>query len=315
MNPSPSELVSYMNRNYPGGKYHSVYEAGFSGYWIHRELIKLGFENSITNAADVPTTNKEKDRKSDPIDSAKLSRELENQSLTGIYIINQEQEGLRSLYRLYSQYTKRNTQIKNRIKSLLNFTGIKIPERFEDSYWSKNYINMLRQINIAEDTVRIVLNDHIDELEHTRQKRLTLLRNIRIICKNISTIQYLRTVPGVGLITAFVLYVELVDIKRFKSLDKIQSYIGFVPSTSSSGEKEQVKGITNRHNKFLRNIIIESAWVAVRMDPALTSAYNQLTKRLTKQRAIVRIAKKLVNRIRWVWLHQQEYVPGLVECL
>jgi transposase len=125
----------------------------------------------------------------------------------------------------------------------------------------------------------------------------------------------LRTVPGVGLITAFVLYVELVDIKRFKGLDKIQAYIGFVLSTSSSGEKEHVNGITNRHNKLLRNIIIESAWIAVRKDPALTSAFNQLTKRLTKQRAIVRIAKRLVNRIRWVWLHQKEYVPALVECL
>jgi transposase len=182
MNPSPSELVAYMNRNYPGGRYNSVYEAGFSGYWIHRELIRMGFDNIITNAADVPTTNKEKDRKSDPIDSAKLSRELENHSLAGIYIVNTKQEGLRSLYRLYSQYTKRNTQIKNRIKSLLNFTGIKLPEKFEDSYWSKDYLNMLKEISLTEDTIRMVLDDHIDELEHTRQKRVTLLRNIRDIC-------------------------------------------------------------------------------------------------------------------------------------
>jgi transposase len=126
-------------------------------------------------------------------------------------------------------------------------------------------------------------------------------------------IALLRTIPGIGLTTSFVLFTELVDIHRFRKLDHLCSFIGLVPSTASSDTKVRVNGITPRHNKYLRYLVIEAAWIAVRKDPALTAAYNELTKGMTKQRAIIRIAKKLTNRIRYVWLHQKEYVVATVE--
>ena len=86
MNPSADDLYQHMISNYPGGIYKCVYETGFSGYWSHRQLVQLGIDNIVTNAADVPTSNREKDRKRDSVDSRKLARELENGSLTpGIY--------------------------------------------------------------------------------------------------------------------------------------------------------------------------------------------------------------------------------------
>ena len=84
MNPSPSELFNYLKKNYPGGIYHIVYEAGFCGFWAQRKFEELGLDCIVVNPADVPTSNKEKVNKNDPIDSRKLSRELENKSLNGI---------------------------------------------------------------------------------------------------------------------------------------------------------------------------------------------------------------------------------------
>ena len=78
MDPSPQQLTKHLQKNYPDGIYHTVYEAGFCGYWIHRELVDCGIDNIVVNAADVPTSHKEKDRRDDKIDSAKLARELEN---------------------------------------------------------------------------------------------------------------------------------------------------------------------------------------------------------------------------------------------
>lgn len=205
-NPSPGELAVYMNKNYPGGIYRSVYEAGFCGYWIHRELTNLKFVNIITNAADVPTTNKEKDRKSDPVDSAKLSRELENSSLTGIYILDPRQEALRSLSRLFRQNTQRIVQIKNRIKGFLNFVGQKLPDSSETAYWSNNFIQMLETSEFSEKINRTILDEHLNELEIVRAKRLRLLREIRDLSKDFPTIQLLRSIPGVGSLTAFILF-------------------------------------------------------------------------------------------------------------
>jgi transposase len=313
MNPSPVALSDFMQKHYPGGNYRSVYEAGFCGYWIHREMTRLGFENIIVNPADVPSTNKEKDRKDDPIDSNKLSRELGNHSLNGIYVPNEQQEAMRSVSRLYRQYSERNVQIKNRIKGFLAFIGQPIPVEYEESRWSFGFIHMLKTIPLKNEDNRMVLSEHVAELEHVRTRQSAVLRKIRALSKGVPTIAFLRTIPGIGIVTSFVLFTELVDIHRFHKLDHLCSFIGLVPSTASSGATVRVNGITPRHNKFLRYLIIEAAWIAVRKDPAMTAAYNELTKRMTKQRAIVRIAKKLTNRIRYVWLHQKEYVPSIVE--
>ena len=86
MNPDPQKLVEYLKRNYPEAEYRSVYEAGFSGFEAHRTLCKLGVKNIVINPADVPTSGRERNYKNDSIDSRKLARELENGSLTGIYI-------------------------------------------------------------------------------------------------------------------------------------------------------------------------------------------------------------------------------------
>lgn len=56
--PDASELGNYLKANFQNADYYSVYEAGFSGFWVHEDLKKEGITNIIINAADVPTTKK-----------------------------------------------------------------------------------------------------------------------------------------------------------------------------------------------------------------------------------------------------------------
>jgi transposase len=229
MNPSPDELHKHMSRHYPNGRYISVYEAGFCGYWIHRKLSELSFENIIVNPSDVPSTNKERDRKSDPIDSSKLSRERANNSLSGIFVPDAHHEALRCLNRLYKQNTRRTTQIKNRIKGYLHFIGTQLPEEFDRLCWSNNFLLFLSNLQFSDPLNKIVIDTHLDDLKHARKTRCSILGQIRKASKNVPIIQLLITVPGVGLLTAFTLYAELIDINRFKNLDNLASYVGLVP--------------------------------------------------------------------------------------
>ena len=123
----------------------------------------------------------------------------------------------------------------------------------------------------------------------------------------------LRTIPGIAFITAITLYTEIIDINRFKNLDHLASFVGLVPSVDSSDNKEKQKGLSNRRCRYLRSILIEAAWISVRKDPAMTLAYSQLIKRMCKQKAIVHIAKKLLNRIRYVWKNNTPYVIAVIE--
>ena len=97
------------------------------------------------------------------------------------------------------------------------------------------------------------------------------------------------------------LITEIIDIDRFKKLDHLKAYSGLIPTTDSTGERDRAKGITKRRNIFLRHVLIEASWVAIRKDPALLQYYSKACLRMKGQQAIVRVAKKLLSRIRYVW--------------
>jgi transposase len=109
-----------------------------------------------------------------------------------------------------------------------------------------------------------------------------------------------------------ILLTEIIDINRFKNLDHLASYVGLIPGEDSSGEQERNTGISHRRNAHLRCMLIECSWVAVREDPALLMAFGKLSKRMVKNRAIVRIARKLLNHIRYVLKHQEPYRTSVV---
>ena len=317
MDPNPEQLSKYLRTNYPNGIYQSVYEAGFCGYWIDRQLHALGIKNIIVNPADVPTSNKEKTRKTDGVDSRKLARELSSENLTGIYVPCEEHEAERILSRLRIQLTKDQTRLKNRIKSLLNFLGVQLPENIELKHWSGGYISYLHKLEFKYDPVKQTLEQLLKQLSDLRKQLTEVLKLLR---KSVNQnerrqkiVNHLLTVPGVGFITAVTLYTEIMEINRFRRFDELSSYVGLAPSTHSSGEKERVIGMSHRQNVHLRNILIESAWVAVRKDPAMTMVFGKLSKRMKKQEAIVRIAKKLLSRIMHVWKQQEDYSLAVVE--
>lgn len=317
MNPNPKELYNYLTKHYPNANYNSVYEAGFSGFWADRQLQSLGIKNMVVNPADVPTKSKERRKKTDKIDSSKLARELSVGNLEGIYIPSSKAEALRALIRLRRQIVTDQTRQKNRIKSLLMFLGYSVPEDIQTRHWSQRYIQALRQLDIEHEESRTTLNELLNNLNFIRSQLVEILKQIKgFIAQDQQadkTVRLLKTIPGIGSILAVILYSEIIDINRFKRLDELSNYVGFSPAIYSSAEKEINLGITKQKNKYLRNYLIESAWTAIRKDPALQMAYGQLCQKMPSNKAIIRISKKLLNRIRSVWINQQEYVIAIVK--
>ncbi len=316
MNPSPSELHHYLTRHYPGGCYHSVYEAGFCGFGAHRQLVALKIDNRVTHPADVPTAHKERSRRNDKVDSRKLARELEKGDLEAIYIPSIEFECFRSLVRRRNQTAKSLRQIKNRIKGFLHYYGISIPDTFGDRCWSRPFVAWLSSLTLAYGPGTQTLQLLIEELQEHRARMLKITRLLRIYLRqepHRAIIERLRSVPGIGPIVAATLYAEIMTMSRFANLDQLAAWVGLIPSTDNSGEKERNLGITSRRNRHLRYLMVEAAWKAMSKDPALTLAYQKLCQRMKPCRAIIRIAKKLLNRIRAVWLQNKNYVLAVVE--
>jgi len=315
--PRSEVLKNYLTRNFPNGNYYSAYEASFCGFKIHRDLLSLGIKNIVVNPADIPTTDKERKQKEDSRDSRKIARELSQKDLTPIYVPEIDIEGDRCLVRHRKTLTKEIARTKNRVKSQLYYFGIEIPTQFSGKkYWSKLFTSWLHSIELPSDSAKTALSAHLEMAETQRKKQYFINKEIRKLSeKEIYKNNYnlLISVPGIGTLTAMIILTELGDIKRFKNLDKLCSFIGLVPMTNSTGENERVGDITVRRNKMLRTAIVESSWIAIRNDPALMLAYQKLIKRMKPQQAIIRIAKKLVSRIMYVLKNKEAYVHAVVK--
>ena len=316
MDPSTEQLKRHMEKNYPGGKYYSVYEAGFCGYQIHRELESFGFKNIVAAPTEVPTSNKEKNQKRDPVDSRKLCRELENDSLEGVYIPSQLHQELRSIVRQRYQLIKKQTRLKTQIKGYLRFYGHKLPENCEVQHWTNNFIKYLRKLDFNYPIGKEQLSIYLDELTEIRKLLVRIIKQIKHFLAENSLqeeINILTSVPGVGFTVAVTVLTEIMDPGRFAHLDNLASYLGLVPCILSSSDKERRLGLKFHRNKFLRELLIEAAWMAVRKDPVLIYSFNNYLRRMSKQEAIIRIAKKLVSRIIYVWKNKKPYQKAVLK--
>lgn len=311
--PAKPEIIgNYLKNNFPGGTYYSAYEAGFSGLWAHYQLKTLGINNIVVNPADIPTTQKEKVQKEDKRDSRKIARSLRSGELSPIYIPSESTLDDRALVRTRSMLVKDMTRFKLRIKSFLYFYGINFPPEFErkGTHWSGRFMKWLDEIPMKEQSGRQALDTLIEEARNQRKLLLETTKKVKKLSeteKYSQQVTLLRSIPGIGLINSMVILTEVEDIKRFTKNEKFASYVGLIPTSHSSGEKEKKGEITFRSHDFLRKAFIESAWIGVRCDPALLMAYQQLCKRMEPNDAIVRIAKKLLNRVYFVLKNKKKY--------
>jgi len=314
--PEADKLVRYLKRNFPGATYHAVYEAGFSGFWAHEQLQEKGVNCIVVNPADVPTTNKERTTKRDRTDCRKLARSLRSGELEGIYVPARPKLEDRSLVRTRQSMMKKQTRCKNQIKSLLFFYGINLPEELIRSHWTQKFIHWLEGIQMERASGDMALKAHLEELYHLKQIIASLNRAIILLSRQAEygqMVRLLKTVPGISTLAAMIFLTELGELARFTSLDKLTSYVGLIPDVESTGETEHIKALTRRRNPQLRTLLIEAAWVAARRDPVLLLAFNNYCQRMKKTRAIVKIARKLLNRMRYVLRNHAAYVPAVVQ--
>jgi transposase len=106
----------------------------------------------------------------------------------------------------------------------------------------------------------------------------------------------LRSIPGVGPFIAIGMLAEVGDLKRFRGIDKLSSYIGLVPSLHSSGTKTYTKGITKRSKHLLGSFLIEGAWIAAKKDPELMEYYRQ-RKGSDHKKLVIKMASKTLSRM------------------
>lgn len=297
---SGAKLHEYLSKNFPEGDYLAVYESGFSGYSTYYELESLGIRCIIVNGADVPTKDSERQSKTDAVDSAKLARALKNGDLDAIYVMPRECIDSRGVVRTRMLFQRQLSGYKSRVKHLLHCNGVRMPERFakNSTHWSGAFMKWLRDDVELLGTGRVSLDLLLSQVDGLRAAVLSATRKIREMSKTEefrSNFMHLMTVPGIGELTAMTILTEMAEPGRFKSERAFTKYVGFVPATRDSGDHAPRCEMTDRGNAPLRCMYVEAAWRAVATDARFASAFGSYCQRMTKNEAIVRVARQLAH--------------------
>ncbi len=309
-------FIAHIKKCYPGATVKVAYEAGFCGFCACRKMVLAGIDCIVINAADVPSTDKDKKQKNDTVDARKIARELSKNDLVAIYVPTLQEQNDRSLVRVREQMVENQTRCKNRIRHLMHFNGLKVQDGVDkEKYWTKAFINALQELDCGDESLRMTLQMMLKELTEVRKRVLESTRLVRSLAQTDAyskKVELIRSIPGIGQVNAMVILTELGDIHRFANFDHLVSYAGFTPSTDDSGDKKKDRGITHRCNNRLRTALIESCWMLISKDPAMLMKYSQYCRKMHKNQAIIRIGKHLLSRIKYVLIKQEKYETCLV---
>ena len=291
-------LLNYVESNFSDYQVSLVYEAGCCGFGSARYFLSQGWEVTVVNPADVPTMDKQHYQKTDKIDCYNLSKQLKAGHLTGIYIPDKEQDLLKSLVRQKAEAARQLRNVKSQIKSLLLYHNYEVPLNIDNSNWTKEFIQWIKDLDWEFPSGKECMESKLRILDLFYHEALHVANQLRAYCRKHYKKDYylLKSIPGIGGYLASAILAEIGDLRRFNTEAEFASYVGIIPTMRNSGGTTNISGVTPRCRALLRTYIIESAWVAYRLDPQMQQYYRKHIGKNPKS-IIVKIARKLLNRM------------------
>lgn len=312
-------LRNYLRNNYPRCSVKVIYEAGFKGFWLHDQLEQDGFGCVVTPPSRVPFERRRM-VKNDKADARQLARILEKDEYKSCAVPDQERREDRQISRSLQQYVRDHIRTKARVRSLVDMHGIGQDMPTEE--WSAADYAQLRQLNVS-DSLKVVLEELLDDLARIGAKIKQMRKQLLALTKKPRyqrAFKLLWSAPGIGWSTAIRLVLEWgEDWSRFGSVSKFSRFTGFTPCEDSTGEREHKGRITGESTSYLRALLVECAWTAIRKDPALLQKFRAvrrhhgMNKAHAVKKAIVAVARKLLVRLRAVLNSGQPYCIGVVQ--
>lgn len=297
----------------PGCTIHAVYEAGATGYRMLRWLEEAGVEDArMTPPAMVPTRYGDQ-VKTDRRDALKLAKYLKSGLLETVHDHGQEGYADRELVRSRKQLVQQRSDLCRQIRSKLLFHGIEVPEALKSSGWSGEFLEWLEGGPSERERLNAILASFVETYHHLTGEIQRLEGEIREMAKEpryAEKVERLRTAPGVGLITAMTLLVEVGAIERFDNCEQFASYLGLVPSERSSGERTSKGSLVDSGNKRAQSALVEASWQAIGKDDRLREVYERIKSRSGEDGAkiaIVAVARRLGLALRAMLRDGRDY--------
>lgn len=291
---------------------YAVYEAGYFGFWLHDYLINFGADCVVTPPSLIPLEYGNK-VKTDKRDSRKLALLLAKGMLKRVHVPTEKERYHRQVVRRRRQLVNDRVRTQGRIKAELQLYGIDLPN--PSGKWTQVYLENLSRIRFKDRWMQKSFNQLLEQyrfLDTQIAQQTALIKKLSETLRYRDKVKILSTIPGVGILVAMELLLELQDVRRFQKADQLAAYVGLTPSQYSSADKVRMGRITCIGKKALRAMLIQASWQLIRKDGVMREKYDKIKVRSGGKRAIVAIARTLLIRMRRLLLDNVPYVPGII---
>lgn len=233
--------------------------------------------------------------KTDKRDAATIAEFLELGILPQSQLCSQESEQLRRLLNIRDYLVTAQVKIKNQIHGLLNAEGMEGVTRAE----LKSKKGRKRTLNTLEQRKNgLVIQPLFEMIEHFEENIKFIEKQVRGLTEEDRMVELLKTIPGCGEITAWVIRAYTDDIKRFMNPKKYAAYAGLVPWVHVSNETKHYGKITKRGPKKLRTALVQIVMGLRRMKAKtlswrLMQRYEAMKSRKGSGKSIIATARKI----------------------
>jgi transposase len=234
--------------------------------------------------------------KTDKQDVFRLARLLAGGLIPEVWVPPQPVRELRTLIAHRRRLIQMRTMTRNRLHSLAHRYNLTLPEGgpFADKnqdWWKDLSLSPVEKLRLQQN---LALLEFLEPEVKAVDAELARLSNCEPWKE---AFPYLVQLPGFGLIVAMTILSAIGDVQRFPTSKQLVGYSGLGASLHQSGEENYSGHITKQGRKELRYALVEAAWIAIGSSPFWREKYHKLSHRMSANKAIVAIARRLLGAV------------------
>ena len=296
------KLISYLSTLAPTTV---AMESCGGSHWLARKCQEFGHKTKLIPPQYVKPYVKT--NKNDFIDADAIAEAASRPSMRFVSVKTEASQVISVIQRIRSSYLKNRTACMSRIGSILLEFGMSFPRSHSKMkslfQWLAEHGEPIPPMLIRE------LREHHDYYLKLNELISLQDKKLKQLVENNELAQLLKTIPGVGTLTASRCLSDISNAADFKNGRHLAAWVGLVPRQFSTGGKTTLLGISKRGNKGLRELFIHGARaVLVRPEKAVAIFGNWLLELLSRKPfnvVVVALANKLA-RIAWAVLSTKQ---------
>lgn len=279
-------------------------------YWMIEEIEKAGHLPFLTHARKAKLMMGEIN-KTDKLDARGLALLMRNGTLPSVWIPPGELRDQRELPRMRMALVRVRTMLKNRIHACLAKFAIRI-EEVTDLFGVRGRQLLEKRLMELPPYTRRSVEVQLAVLDQVEEQIGRCEKQIQEVVAITPEMKLLMTEPGVGMILAIVIALEIGKVDRFPNCERLASYAGTVPRVHSSGGRTYYGRVRPDVNRYLKWAFVEAANGIVLQQHRLPDhhairLYRRIRASKGHGKAIVAVARHLAEATYWVLKKGEPY--------